>query len=422
MSYKYVPSGVFLLCDKGAGMGTLTATNNSGVLVNEEPMATDADLVPMLNVSSCGVCSVLKGPCVPQPIQWQDVKVDTVVGPAEWHPLLDCSTLQCAISGKIRILFTRADAEAAQAAQAIHEVAHVAKEASLWTLAAGALCAVAGVACCLTGVGVAAAPFLFAASAELFEVSAVTFEAGIALDVAALAVEPNLPNLGLVVVDALTLGAGKLIGKVVGKAINSFAATELGERVVAKVFPYTGFGGDIVNFEGRTTTVLGKFRDPITPGTGTQVIVEKDLAGNYIHEFTSGGQNPGGINILDIPTPEYNKLIDDLGEVDGNEMFWNTYNKPFLDDAFASGHDVRLLSDPANPLSRTSTYARELDNIQGYTDKDGNWVTGLAEQHGYTYNPATTTYEPPVPTAPSPFPTSPTVVVQPPGPDDQPGH
>ena len=58
-----------------------------------------------------------------------------------------------------------------------------------------------------------AAPFLFAASGALFEVSAVTFEAGIALDVAALAVEPTLPNLSLVVVDALTLGAGKLIGR-----------------------------------------------------------------------------------------------------------------------------------------------------------------------------------------------------------------
>ena len=75
----------------------------------------------------------------------------------------------------------------------------------------------AGVACCLTGVGAVAAPFLFAASGALFEVSAVTFEAGIALDVAALAVEPNLPNLGLVVVDALTLGAGKLIGRAIGK-------------------------------------------------------------------------------------------------------------------------------------------------------------------------------------------------------------
>ena len=217
MSYKYVPSGVFLVCDKGAGVGTLTATNNWGVTTHDKPLATDADLVPLVNVSSCGACSVLQGPCVPQPVQWQDVKVDTVVGPPEWHPLLDCSTLSCAVSGRLRILFTQAEAQAAHSAQALHEVANKAKEASLWTFAAGALCAVAGVACCLTGVGAVAAPFLFAASGALFEVSAVTFEAGIALDVAALAVEPNLPNLGLVVVDALTLGAGKLIGRAIGK-------------------------------------------------------------------------------------------------------------------------------------------------------------------------------------------------------------
>lgn len=410
MSYKYVPSGVFLVCDKGAGPGTLTATNNAGVTINAEPLATDADLVPLLNVSPCGLCSILHAPCMPQLLQWQDVKVDTVVGPGEWHPLLDCSTIQCATGGKIRILFTRADAAAAGVADTLHEAGETAKTASLLALAGGALCAVAGVACCLTGVGLAAAPFLFAASGALFETSAVTFEAGIALDVAALAVEPNLPNLGLVVVDALTLGAGKLIGKVVGAVVNRVAATALGARVVAKVFPYTGFGGNIINFEGRTTTVLGKFMDPVDVGKGTQVIVEKDLAGNYIHEFTSGGQNPGGINILDIPTPEYEKLISDHGVVKGNEIFWDTYNKPFLDDAFASGHDVRLLSDPANPLSRTSTYARELDNIQGYTDAAGNRVPGLAELHGYTYNPATATFEPPVPQA---YPTAPTVVLQP---------
>ncbi|MDQ2771450.1 MAG: hypothetical protein M3Y54_13240 [Bacteroidota bacterium] len=66
---------------------------------------------------------------------------------------------------------------------------------------------------------------------------------------------------------------------------------------------------------------------------------------------------------------------------------------------------------------RTSTYARELDNIQGYTDAAGNRVPGLAELHGYTYNPATATYEPPLPRV---FNTAPTVVVQPFGPYDKP--
>ena len=260
MSHKYVPSGVFLMCDKGAGSGVLTATNHSGVLVNEEPIATEADLVPTVNVSPCGVCSVLQGPCVPAPVQWQDVKIDTVVGPPEWHPLLDCSTLPCTVGGNIRILFTRAEVEAAGEAQALHEAANAAKEVSLWALAGGALCAVAGVACCLTGVGVAAAPFLFAASAELFEASAVTFEAGIALDVAALAVEPNLPNLGIVVIDALTLGAGKVIGKVVGRVASKYgpALMEAAARRLAPKASFADFIESVEQFRGGARPELAR--------------------------------------------------------------------------------------------------------------------------------------------------------------------
>ncbi len=81
---------------------------------------------------------------------------------------------------------------------------------------------------------------------------------------------------------------------------------------------------------------------------------------------------------------------------------------------------MRLLSDPADPLARTSTYLCELETIEGTTDAASNQVPGLAELHGYTYNPATSTYEPPLPAPyntlpamPRPFPASPTIVVQP---------
>lgn len=149
---------------------------------------------------------------------------------------------------------------------------------------------------------------------------------------------------------------------------------------------YKGFGGDIILDPTKTTTVIGKFTDTVD-GAGTQEILNMPEG-----SFTRGGENKGGINILDIPSDKYQALLDQYGEVQGKEMFWEQYNQPFLENSFKSGDNVRLLSDPSNPTNRTGFYARELREIEGYDNPDGTHQPGLAEKYGYVYDPATNTY------------------------------
>jgi hypothetical protein len=155
--------------------------------------------------------------------------------------------------------------------------------------------------------------------------------------------------------------------------------------VVGKRFRYKGYGGDIVTKPNKTTTVIGKFKDP--DGHGTQ-----DILALPEGEFSRGKPNNGGINILDLPSAEYEGLIAKYGEEAGKEMFWKKHNQPFLEDAFKRGDDIRLLSKDA-PETRTGFYARELQEIQGGKNSAGKKVPGLAEKYGYKYNPSTTSYE-----------------------------
>jgi hypothetical protein len=152
------------------------------------------------------------------------------------------------------------------------------------------------------------------------------------------------------------------------------------------VVNYEGFGGDIVMPLNKTTTVIGKFNDPVNGG-GTSEILKMPEG-----SFTRGGENKGGINILDIPEAQYNALRDKYGDVAGKEMFWDQYNQPFLENSFKNGDNVRLLSDPNQAPNRTGFYERELKEIEGYTKPDGTKVLGLAEKYGYIFDPKTNTY------------------------------
>lgn len=149
---------------------------------------------------------------------------------------------------------------------------------------------------------------------------------------------------------------------------------------------YKGFGGDIICDPNKTTTVIGKFKDEVN-GAGTQEILNLPDG-----SFTRGGENLNGVNILDIPTDKYEGLLKDYGPDLGKEMFWDQYNEPFLENAFKSGDNVRLLSDPTQAANRTGFYARELKAVEGYTDANGAQVPGLAEKYGYIYDPSTSTY------------------------------
>lgn len=151
-----------------------------------------------------------------------------------------------------------------------------------------------------------------------------------------------------------------------------------GAHEEGKVVIYKGFGGDIQLDLNRTTTVIGKFEDPIN-GYGTKEILNMPEG-----SFTRGGENKGGINILDIPSAEYEGLLKDYGTDIGKEIFWEKYNQPFLEESFKRGDNVRVLSDPNAPENRTGFYERELNEIQK--------SEGLAEKYGYIYDPKTNSY------------------------------
>jgi len=61
---KYVPSGVWLTCDKGTIASQFTVTPKTTKLY-EQYWGTEADLVPMINIMPFGVCSVDGSPCIP---------------------------------------------------------------------------------------------------------------------------------------------------------------------------------------------------------------------------------------------------------------------------------------------------------------------------------------------------------------------
>jgi hypothetical protein len=54
---KYIPSGVWLTCDKGAIPSQFTSTPKTIKLYGKF-FATEADLIPMVNIQPFGVCSV----------------------------------------------------------------------------------------------------------------------------------------------------------------------------------------------------------------------------------------------------------------------------------------------------------------------------------------------------------------------------
>ncbi|UPT69250.1 MAG: hypothetical protein M0D57_00145 [Sphingobacteriales bacterium JAD_PAG50586_3] len=147
-----------------------------------------------------------------------------------------------------------------------------------------------------------------------------------------------------------------------GIPIAQSAKTSL--KIIARNASLWG-GNDINLIANTTTTVLGRWSKGV----------------EFVHasgQFTQG-QNVGGINILNISQDLYKKAIDKGGD----QLFWDLYNKPWLDDAIKRGDAIRLVSDPYN--------ARNLYN----TDAAGNLTENLTmfgrevkhlESQGYTFN------------------------------------
>jgi hypothetical protein len=108
MGKKYVPDGVFLACDKGTCPSTYKVSFHNLTNVYNVPLASELDIIPFLNIKPMGFCMV-KGMCTPMPLLWSGYKSDVMIN---GRLLLEDSTCQCMMGGKISIHFTRASANA----------------------------------------------------------------------------------------------------------------------------------------------------------------------------------------------------------------------------------------------------------------------------------------------------------------------
>ncbi len=149
-------------------------------------------------------------------------------------------------------------------------------------------------------------------------------------------------------------------------------------------FHHEGYGGHVKMNLNKVTTILGKHNDPAHNRQGTQTFI-----GNPTHpDGPIEGMPPQmyiahdpNVNPTPTPAPGELNVLNVKGATDGDAHFWEKYNKPFLEAAFARGDDVRLISHPQE--SRTGFFGMELDYIDGT----------LASQYGYIYDSATFTYK-----------------------------
>lgn len=125
-------------------------------------------------------------------------------------------------------------------------------------------------------------------------------------------------------------------------------------------------GVKLVATPGKTTTVLGTYKED------TEKIL--DELGNV--KSLDFGPRDGGFNLLNVP----DEIYDDFGEI----VFWEQYNKPWLDNAIARD-DIIILATPPNEdvLYRKNPVTGEKE-LSGF----GKEIKYL-EQNGYEYDKKT---------------------------------
>lgn len=98
---QYITDTTQLKCDKGASPTPLTVTSQSFMKIEGKLQATEEDKQPNTNIKPFGMCSVLRSSCSPSPIKWNNTSDFEIEGKKE---LLDSSTCQCSIGGKISVV------------------------------------------------------------------------------------------------------------------------------------------------------------------------------------------------------------------------------------------------------------------------------------------------------------------------------
>ena len=100
---ELVCNGALCRCDKGTLPSPLQVTSNQSVYLQGKLVATTQDrtFVPF------GTCALKNNqPCVPALLLWQDAFELVQVGSQLSQPLLEKSTIRCAVGGKVSILLT----------------------------------------------------------------------------------------------------------------------------------------------------------------------------------------------------------------------------------------------------------------------------------------------------------------------------
>ena len=100
---ELVCNGALCRCDKGTLLSPLQVTSNQSVYLQGKLVATTQDktFVPF------GTCALKNNtPCVPALLLWQDAFELVQVGSPLSQPLLEKSTIRCAVGGKVSILLT----------------------------------------------------------------------------------------------------------------------------------------------------------------------------------------------------------------------------------------------------------------------------------------------------------------------------
>ena len=100
---EFVCSGAPCRCDKGTLPSPLQVTSQQFVYLQGKLEATTLDktFVPF------GTCALKNNqPCVPTLLLWENVFEVVTVQAAGCHPLLDKSTIRCAVGGVVSVLNT----------------------------------------------------------------------------------------------------------------------------------------------------------------------------------------------------------------------------------------------------------------------------------------------------------------------------
>ncbi|MGS0528349.1 PAAR-like protein [Zobellia nedashkovskayae] len=109
---KYVPEGVFLVCDMGTVPAELRSISYTETTLFGEHMCTKMDKTLVVNFEPLGACSASNGaPCTAPVLDWTNVTDGITLGGNEL--LLEDSELPCTLGGTVKIFYSMAAAMAA---------------------------------------------------------------------------------------------------------------------------------------------------------------------------------------------------------------------------------------------------------------------------------------------------------------------